>query len=131
MKVDASQGTFADLIVGYTPQVIAIAYKLRDIIAEVYPDVTEAARPEENYAAYAIGRSNRAEEFGCIYPRSTYVRLGFYFGEELPDPYGLLSRAAKYLHHMRISTLAEVERPEVRQLVAAAVKERQAAMGKP
>jgi hypothetical protein len=131
MKVDASQGTFADLVTSHTWEVMEIAYKLRDIIAEVYPDVTEAARPEEHYAAYAIGRSNRAEEFGCIYPRRTYVRLGFYFGEALPDPHSLLSSAAKHLHHIRISTLAEAERPEVRELVAAAVRERQANIGEP
>jgi hypothetical protein len=131
MQIDTSRGTFGDVVLKSTPEMTAIAYRLRDLIAEVYPDVTEVPRPAEQHAAYGIGLHKSTEIFGYICPMREYVRLGFYYGAALPDPKRLLVGEGKRLRHIKIHSPAEVDRPAVRQLVAAAVRERQENVGKP
>ena len=53
-----------------------------------------------------------------------YVRLGFYYGGALPDPRKKLVGEGKRLRHIKIYSLVEVDRPEVRRLLAAAIQER-------
>ena len=53
-------------------------------------------------------------------PLARYVRLGFFHGAGLPDPAGLLEGEGKRLRHVKVWTLEQAERPEMRALVAAA-----------
>jgi hypothetical protein len=49
-----------------------------------------------------------------------WVNLGLADGAKLPDPAGLLQGTGKRHRHVRISTLADLERPELRELLEAA-----------
>ncbi len=98
--------------------------RLRDRINEVYPDVTEVPRPGEQHAGYGIGPKAITEIFAYICPLKDYVRLGFYYGGWLPDPAKLLVGEGKRLRHVKIYSLEEAERPEVADLIRAAVEER-------
>ena len=124
MHTDTKRGTFEDVLVSSKTQVAAIAHKLRELIAEVYPEAIEVPRPNEQHVDYGIGLNKMSEIFGYICPLQEYVRLGFYYGASLPDPSGLLVGTGKRLRHIKIYSLAEAERREVRQLLEAAVRER-------
>ncbi len=129
MNTDTSRGTFEDVIRDSSPPIAATAHKLRDIIAQVYPEVTEVPRPAEQHAGYGIGASKMTEIFGYICPLREYVRLGFYYGAGLPDPAGLLVGEGKRLRHIKIYSSSEAERSEIRELIEAAVQERKKARG--
>jgi hypothetical protein len=128
MRTDNSHGTFNDVIRGYKPPIKAIARKLRKLMAEVLPDAVELPLPAEQHVSYGIGPNRAREIFGYICPLDKYVRLGFYYGGGLPDPAGLLQGEGKRLRHIKIYSLAEGERPEVRRLLEQAVRERKAAV---
>jgi hypothetical protein len=129
MQSDTSRGTFADVIQNSPPTMAAIAHQLRDLIAEVYPDVLEIPKPAEQHIAYATGRDKANQIFGYICPMAQYVRLGFYYGGGLPDPESVLVGSGKRLRHVKLYTTAEAERPAIRALIEAAVQERQQALG--
>jgi hypothetical protein len=107
-----------------------IASRLRELMAEVYPDVIEVPRPAEQHAGYGIGASKANEIFGYICPLKEYVRLGFYYGVALPDPKKLLVGEGKRLRHIKIRSLADAGRSEIRDLLAAAVEERMKALNR-
>ena len=128
MRTDTSRGTFEDVIRSSQPQVAAIAHKLRDLIAEVHPDAIEVPRPTEQHADYGVGPNKISEIFAYICPMQGYVRLGFYYGVSLPDPNELLKGTGKRLRHIKMYSISQVERPEVRRLLEAAVWERKKAL---
>jgi len=134
MHTNESRGTFEDLFSLLPVSIALIAYHLRGLFESITPALTEIPKPKENHAEYAIGPGKRRwvhrdEVFGYICPMEQYVRLGFYYGDALPDPAGLLSGEGKRLRHVKLTTLAEAERPEIRALIKAAVQERKAALG--
>ena len=129
MRREPSRGTFKDVVHDSKPHMAAIAYRLRDLIADVYPDAVEVPRPAEQHASYGVGSGKASEIFGYICPMQGYVRLGFYYGAALPDPRGLLEGAGKRLRHIKLYSPTEVERLEIRQLLEAAVRERKKAHG--
>ena len=55
-----------------------------------------------------------------IPPRADYVRLGLYRGAELPDPSGLLEGHGKVHRHVKLRTSEDLDRPALRDLMAAA-----------
>jgi hypothetical protein len=97
MRTDTRRGTFADVIGRTQTRVPEIAYKLRALIAEIYPDVMEVPRPAEQHIGYGVGPGKAQEIFGYICPLRDYVRLGFYYGGALPDPARLLVGEGKRL----------------------------------
>ena len=129
MRADTSRGTFDDVIRGSPPQIAAIAHKLRDLIAQVHPDAVEVPRPSEQHAGYGVGSNKVSEIYAYICPLQGYVRLGFYYGAALPDPRALLAGTGKRLRHIKIYTISDVERLDVRLLLEAAVRERKKACG--
>ncbi|MGE5224760.1 MAG: DUF1801 domain-containing protein [Omnitrophica WOR_2 bacterium] len=85
-------------------------------------------RPGEQHAGYGIGLNKQTEIFAYICLLKDYVRLGFYYGGTLPDPARLLVGEGKRLRHIKIYSLEEAARPEIADLIKAAVEERQKAM---
>lgn len=124
MQTDSSRGTFEEVVGNTTPEVAAIAYRLRTLIISVYPEVTEVPRPAEQHAEYGIGLNRATEIFGYLCPMKDYVRLGFYHGGTLPDPRKRLVGEGKRLRHIKIYSLVEADRPEIRRLLVAAIQER-------
>jgi hypothetical protein len=129
MRTETRLGTFEDIIRPVPPHIAAIAHRLRDLIAAIYADVVELPRPAEQHARYAIGADKAQEVFGYICPMQSYVRLGLYYGGTLPDPNRILEGTGKRLRHIKIDSIADVDRPDVRRLLEAAVRERQQALG--
>ena len=127
MHLDNSRGSFEDVVRTGSPEMAALAYRLRELIVHVYPDVIEVPRPAEHHAGYGIGTGKGSGIFAYICPIKDYVRLGFYYGGQLADPKKLLVGTGKRLRHIKMYRLADAEHPEVRRILRAAVRERQKA----
>lgn len=130
MRTDSSRGTFAEIIRDSTPEMAAIMCRLHDLITDIYPDVIQVPKPAEHHVEYRLGQDKAAEIFGYLCPLKDYVRLGFYYGAALPDPNKLLIGEGKRLRHIKIYSLAEANRSQVRQLLRAAVRERKKALNR-
>lgn len=124
MKTDNRLGTIDDVLMDVEEPLAAIVLRLRQIILAVDPDTTEQPRPGDRALSYGVGPKKMKEGYVYIAPQRGYVNLGFYRGTSLPDPAGLLEGTGKGLRHVKIRRLEEVERPEVRELIVAAVGER-------
>ncbi|HEV2903308.1 MAG TPA: DUF1801 domain-containing protein [Gaiellaceae bacterium] len=77
------------------------------------------------------GPKKFSEQFAYLMPFKRHVTLGFYCGGELPDPAGLLPRSGGRqvsgklaMRSLKITTLEDVTRPELRSLVEVAVRHR-------
>ncbi len=121
-------GTFDDVIVGVDPELQAIARALRSVIASIHGDFVEVAWPRMQIASYGIGPKKMSEHYAYIAPQGDYVNLGFYHGVALKDPAGLLEGAGKRLRHIKIKSVADVAKKEIRTLLKAALLERKNAI---
>ena len=120
--------TFDDVIAGFDPELQAITRALRSVIASIHGDFVEVAWPRMQIASYGIGPKKMSEHYAYIAPQSDYVNLGFYHGVALMDPAGLLEGAGKRLRHIKIKSVADVAKKEIRTLLKAALLERKNAV---
>ena len=124
MRTDNRLGTLEDVMNGVDPVLAAIVFRLREILIDVDPDTTEQPRPGDRALSYGVGPRKMIDGYAYIMPQSNYVNIGFYKGSSLPDPTGLLEGTGQNLRHVKIRKLEDADRPELRQLIAAAVTER-------
>src|SRR5690606_13893297 len=96
-----TNATAEDILQDHNPQVQAIAQKLRDLIKEAMPEVTEKAY----LGSHGIGYHHpKAGYFGCIFPAEDKVTFAFEYGALLPDPENLLTmptsggKRVRYIH---------------------------------
>lgn len=111
------KGTFEEVVAESSPDIQDIAYALRNLLAEVMPNITEVPWAKEKSAGYGVGPKKMSEHFCYIYPFKKHVNLGFFYGADLDDPEGLLEGTGKALRHIKIGSLEDVENPAIRALV--------------
>ncbi|HEY6539733.1 MAG TPA: DUF1801 domain-containing protein, partial [Ktedonobacteraceae bacterium] len=59
----------------------------------------------------------RRDTICYICPLKDYVRLGFMYGTNLPDPHQLLTGEGQRLRHVKVRTNEEAKNPALKQLV--------------
>lgn len=124
MKTIETHGTFEEAIAGASEPVQEIAKALRDTIAGIDPDAVEVPWPNQGIIGYGVGPKKMTEHYCYIAVQKGYANLGFYYGADLNDPQGLLEGTGKKLRHVKVGSLEEVDRPELRILVRQALEER-------
>ncbi len=124
MRIDDSRGTFADILMEASPEVVKVAYQVRDLIQEVYPQVAEIPQAAKHRADYGVGLGQAREIFGYVRPMRDHVRLGFTCGATLPDPGELLEGTGKRLRYLKVYAMSDEARPRIRGLIESAVHER-------
>ena len=112
--------TVDDLLAGYSPEVRDLARQARALVREVMPEAREQVDPSAKSIAYSLG-GKMADTVCVIMPMQAGVNLGFYGGNTLPDPAGLLTGTGKRHRHVRLTTPADVQAPALRALLLAAV----------
>jgi len=117
-------GTFEELMAITVPEMRPIAARLRAIVREVDPDTVEVVRLGDRAATFGVGPKKMSEGYAYVLPHKQWVNLGFYRGADLPDPSGLMEGTGKKLRHVKVRSVADAERPEVRALIAEALAER-------
>lgn len=124
MKTDNRLGTIDDVLDNVDEPLAQIVHHLRELIVDVDPGTTEQPRPGDRALSYGVGPRKMLDGYAYIIAQKGYVNLGFYQGARLPDPARLLEGTGKDLRHVKIRSLADADRAEVRDLIAAAVTER-------
>jgi len=107
----------------YDREVQKLALGLRQLVLE------EMAPCHENiydaYSAVAIGYGPTDRLSDGVFHIAVYskgVNLGFNQGATLADPDGILEGAGKQIRHIKIRTLSDLTRPEVRAYVRRALQ---------
>ena len=78
----------------------------------------------DNYNFFVIGYSSTERPSDCIVSvaaAANGVGLSFYYGATLPDPHKLLLGSGSQNRFIRLESTATLARPEVEQLIAAAI----------
>lgn len=122
--------TFEDAIARSGPSAQSLARALRALIAAVHPTLVEVPWPNQQITGIGVGPKKQSEHYCYIGAFADYVNLGFNYGADLPDPQGLLEGTGKKFRHVKIRHQRELERPALRKLIQAAVKERGQALGR-
>jgi len=122
-------GTFKQLMEITPPEMRPIAQRLRQIIIAVDPNTVEVVRLGDRAATYGVGPKKMSEGYVYILPYKNWVNLGFYKGPDLPDPDRLLEGTGNKLRHIKMRSLADTDRPQVRSLIEDALAERKQALG--
>jgi hypothetical protein len=125
----ADDAAFADLVATSSPEVQAIAWAIRDLVYDVLPATVEVVWPRQRTVGWGTGPRKYSEHFCYLLPSARHVTLGFYRGGELPDPSGLLpageairDRNGLSMRSLRLTSVAEVQRPELRTLIEVATR---------
>ena len=82
----------------------------------------------DNYNFFVIGYSSTERPSDCIVSiaAANGVGLAFYHGASLPDPHKLLLGSGSQNRFIRLPSAATLARPEVEELIAAAIAQGQA-----
>jgi Domain of unknown function (DU1801) len=106
----------------------ALICSMRKQLRERLPTANELVY--DNYNFFVIGYCTTERPSDCILSvaaGANGVGLSFYHGATLPDPHGLLLGSGKQNRFIRIESPATLARPEVEELISAAI----AQAGKP
>ena len=129
MRTVDTHGTFEDAITESRSQAQELARRIRELLTDIYPTVVEVPWPNQQTVGYGVGPKKMSEHFCYIDAHHDHVKLGFNYGADLPDPEHLLEGLGKRFRHVKIHDVGRVERPALRQLIEAAVTERETALG--
>jgi len=106
----------------YPREIAELALATRALVLEEAPEAAEL-----NYDLYTVVAAftftgSGGDSFIHITGHAKWVNLGFTFGSLLPDPGGMLRGEGKQIRHIRITKKADLENPDVRSLVRAAIE---------
>ena len=117
---DIDEDPLAGVIEQLSPSVRELFVAIRAMINEINPDVVEVGWPRQKTAGFGVGPKKMSEQYNYIVAYSHHVNLGFYYGAELPDPYGLLAGDSKSMRSVRIAELDDLEQRGLRKLLETA-----------
>jgi hypothetical protein len=121
-------GTFEELLADTSSEIELIARRLREIIVSIHPGAVEVVRLGDRAATYGLGPKKMSEGYAYIMPHKKWVNLGFYMGAFLADPAGIMEGTGKKLRHVKVRSVKDAGRPEIRALVEQALAERKRAL---
>ncbi|MGB8817793.1 MAG: DUF1801 domain-containing protein [Rhizobiaceae bacterium] len=127
MQIDTRLGQFDDIIAA-APEHADILRAVRTLVEALHPPAYEVASRKEISVWWGWGDGKMKQGYAYVMPHKTHVNLGFFQGIDLPDPEHLLEGSGKNLRHVKLKNQAEVARPAIRALLAAARDERKAAL---
>jgi hypothetical protein len=113
---------YLEFLSPYGPGIVDLALATRELVLEEAPESVELLYDAYNAvsAGYSFtGRPSEAFIHIAVYAR--WVNLGFQRGSELDDAQRLLQGEGRWIRHIRISELRDLDRPHVRGFVRAAV----------
>jgi hypothetical protein len=104
----------------YPDGVRELADAARKALAKALPGAAEGVDKPAKMLRYSYGPGYKGLVCTLLMSK-TGVKVGIFRGSELPDPAGLMQGAGKVHRHVQLRTAADLERPELKQLLAAAL----------
>ncbi|MGZ7079210.1 MAG: DUF1801 domain-containing protein [Thermoanaerobaculia bacterium] len=120
MKTAAQQ--FAEFLSKYTPAIASQAKRSLTKMRALVPGAVELVYDNYNALVIGFGPTDRASDAPlslALYPR--WVTLFFLDGKRLEDPHHLLEGSGRQVRSIRLKDASDLDRPEVRALIAAAI----------
>ena len=103
------------------PAMAEVARHAAELILVLLPEATISM--DEQNLGFGVGTGYKGLVF-TVAPHTSHVTLGLARGASLPDPDGLLEGSGKVHRHVKLRTVADVDRPELRALMESAVAAR-------
>jgi Domain of unknown function (DU1801) len=100
------------------PRIADLGRRLCALILQLYPDAVVTV--DNDYIGFGSGKGYKGLVF-VVGPHSKHLTLGLSGGVGLPDPAGLMEGAGKVHRHVKIRQPGDLERPELRELMIAAL----------
>jgi hypothetical protein len=112
-----------DFLAPYPHEVQQLALAVRRFVIEHIPHMTEIIFDASNSVGMAFSPSGRSKDAIChVAVYASYANIGFNRGAELPDPGGRLEGTGKSLRHVTIRRVEDLLIPDLRALLAEAVR---------
>jgi hypothetical protein len=118
MQVDKKVDEF---LAQYDEQVFSNAMKLRKVLFENLPDITEQIDASARLIAYCYGQKY-AELICVIIPSKRGLKLGFNRGVDLPDPDNLLKGTGKISRYVEIKSEEQIKSLSLKKLLESGLK---------
>jgi hypothetical protein len=125
-----SEAEFDELMGRFDPAVADLARRTRTLVFSLDPGVTEVVWPHQGTVGWGVGPRKNSEHYSWLAVHRRHVSLGFFAGARLDDPAGLLEGTGASLRHVKLRSPEDLARPEVRDLLQAARRERLEALGR-
>jgi hypothetical protein len=110
-------------IARFSPPVAKLTKAVLKTMRERLPGSVELVYDKANALAIGFGPDERASNIiNSIAVYSNWINLYFFAGDHLPDPDGLLQGSGTTVRHIRITAIADLNRPAVKALMAAALR---------
>jgi hypothetical protein len=122
--ITTSDAEFRGILEGRSADVSELALAARRLVFDVLPQTVEVVWPTQRTSGYGTGPRKMTDQFAWILPYERHVAMAFPYGVELDDPAGLLQGTGARIRNVRIETLDDVERPELRRLLEVAIGHR-------
>jgi hypothetical protein len=108
----------------YDPDIRTLALRLRAVVHEEMAPSHEYIFAMRSKVVLLYGETERVIDDGICHINvfMRHVNLGFSRGAELNDASGVLSGTGKAMRHIRLTTLSDVRRPEIRAYLRQARK---------
>jgi hypothetical protein len=120
----ANERQLAGFISKFDSKNAALIRSMRRVLRKRLPSANELVY--DNYNFFVIGYSSTERPSDCtvsIAAAANGVGLAFYYGSALPDPHKLLLGSGSQNRFIRIESVVTLARPEVEELIAAAIEE--------
>ena len=114
----------AGFIAKFDAKNAALIRSVRKALRKQLPSANELVY--DNYNFFVIGYCSTERPSDCIVSiaaAANGVGLSFYYGATLPDPHKLLLGGGSQNRFLRLESAATLARPEVEELIAAAVSQ--------
>ena len=117
-------GSFDELLEITEPALRPIVNQLRKLILQIDPKAVEVVRLGDRAATFGVGPKKMSEGYVYVLPHKSWVNLGFYKGALLSSKSDLMEGTGKSLRHIKIRSLADSKKAEIKTLIKLAVEER-------
>jgi hypothetical protein len=125
----SAEQQLAGFIEKFDPKNAALIRAMRKVLRKRLPTANELVY--DNYNFFVIGYCSSERPSDCIVSiaaGANGVGLSFYYGATLPDPRKLLLGSGSQNRFIRIESAATLTRPEVEELIAAAIAQAKRAL---
>jgi hypothetical protein len=98
------------------PELRKVVRALRTFVKRIVPSVKETVN------AWGVSTFEAKDPFCCYMVEKYHVTFGFHYGTSLEDPEKLLEGTGKNIRHVKLRSVADLERKGLKELVAAAAR---------